>query len=157
MAGSYCSKGNEEYCNMSDGTVISCSLQSDDRWILHRERQQPGKNTLRACSAIIAFLKRLGAIIDRCSDIGIASKICNAPVSFKKFRMKPRAGGIFFGKFFRMGNWANKLQPDFSTVFELAPVKHLKTGNAYKATTWRKFDIGAHLPARVTSYSRDGF
>lgn len=157
MAGSYCSKGNEEYCNMSDGTVISCSLQSDDRWILHRERQQPGKNTLRACSAIIAFLKRLGVIIDRCSDVGIASKICNAPVSFKKFRMKPRADGMFFGECFRMSNRTDELQSNFPPVFKFAPVNHLKTGNTYEATTWRKFDIGAHLPARVTSYSRDGF
>ena len=157
MAGLNCSECNEEYCNMSDGTVISCSLQSDDRWILHGERQQPGKNTLRACSAIIAFLKRLGAIIDRCSDIGITSKICDAAIAFKKFRMIPRAERMFFGKFFRVGNWANKLQPDFSTVFELAPVKHVKTGNTYKAASGGRFDIGVYLPARVTSYSGEGF
>jgi len=153
MAGSYCSKGNEEYCNMSDGTVISCSLQSDDRWILHRERQQPGKNTLRACSAIIAFLKRLGAIINRGPDIGIASKICNAAFAFEKFWMKPRANGMVFGKFFRMGNRANELQSDFSPVFELASINHLKTCNTNEATSWGRFDIGVYLPARVTGYS----
>ncbi len=48
---------------MSDSTVIACSVQSNDRWILHGRRQKPRKNTLRACSAIIAFLKRLGAIV----------------------------------------------------------------------------------------------
>ena len=103
---------------MSDGAVISCSLQSDDRWILHGKRQQPRESTLRACSAIIAFLKRLGAIIDRGPDIGIASKICDAAIAFRKFWMIPRANRMVFGKFFRMGNRADELQSDFTSVFK---------------------------------------
>jgi len=142
---------------MSDSTVIGCSLQSNDRWILHGKRQNPRKNTLRACSAIVAFLKRFRAIIDRCPDIGIASKICNAAFAFEKFRMKPRANGMAFGKFFRMGNGANELQPDFSPVFELAPVNHVEPSNTYEAASGRRFDIGVCLPARVTGYSGEGF
>lgn len=138
---------------MSDSTVISCSLQSGDRWILFGERQQSGESTLSACSVIIAFLKRLGAIIDIGSNIGIASKVCNAAFTFKEFWMIPRADRTFFCKFFRMGNGANKLQPYFSPVFELAPINHLKMCNTNEATSWGRFDIGVYLPARVTGYS----
>jgi len=143
--------------NMSDGAVISCSMQSDDRWILHRDRQQPRKNTLRACSAIIAFPKRFRAVINRCPDIGIASKICDAPFAFEKFWMIPRTNRVFFSKCFRMGNWTNELQPDFPSVFESAPVKHIETSNTYEAASGGRFDIGVNLPARITRYSGKSF
>ncbi len=74
------SECNKEYSNMSNSTMISRCLQSNDGWILHGKCQQPRKTTLRACSAIIASFKRLRAIIDGCSDIGIASKIRSAPL-----------------------------------------------------------------------------
>lgn len=156
MAGLNCSESNEEYSNMSDSAVISCSMQSDDRGILHGERQQPGENTLRACSAVIALFKRFRAIINRGPDIGIASKICDAPVAFKKFWMKPGAERMLFGKFFRIGNRADEFQSDFPAVFEFAPVKHVKTGNTDKSASSRRFDIRVYLPARVAGYSGEG-
>ena len=113
---------------MGDGAVISCCLQSNDGWILHGKCQQPRKSALRACSTIIALFKRLRSIIDGCSDIGIASKICSASFAFKEFRMIPRAKGMFFSKFFRMGHRTNELQSYFPPVFEFAPVKHIKSG-----------------------------
>ena len=84
MAGLYCSKSDEEHSDMSNGAVIRCRLQTNDGWILHGECQKPRKSTLGACSAIIASFKRLRAIVERFSDIGISPKIGNAAFKSRK-------------------------------------------------------------------------
>jgi hypothetical protein len=89
MAGLKCGEGNEEYSNMSNGTVVSDRSESGNRRILHREGQQPGEGTLRACPALKALFKGLRAIIDSGSDIGIASKIGSTVFAFKEFWMEP--------------------------------------------------------------------
>lgn len=123
--------------------MISCCLQSNDGWILHGECRKPRKSKLRASSAIKAAFKRPRVIIDRFSDIGIATKVGNAAFAFKEFRMESGTERMVFGKFFRMGNRADVPQPDF------APVKHLKTGDTNEATLKGKMRVIDEIDSEI--------
>ena len=157
MASFNSGKSDEEHSDMSDGAVIGCGLQSDDRRILHGESQQSRKDTFRASSTVITSFKGFRSVVDRCSDIGIASEIGGTAFAFKEFWMEPRAERMCFGEFFRMGYRANELQSDFASIFEFAPINHIETGNTHEVASGRKFDFGMFLPARIAGYSREGF
>lgn len=64
--------------------------------------------------------------------------------------MIPWALRDLFGEFFPVGNGADKLFADFSSVLEFAPVDHIEAGDADEATFVRELDIALGSPSGVS-------